>query len=109
MITAPVQRFEQINLFLHIMPKPKLPLKVAEGKVKDVRNRQRQCVSVNFTIRPRWVTMCREMEDMGRTKTKKQVDNEANLVDNTTKGQISQKSKIRLITAIDWVIYAAQN
>src|SRR4030067_2624789 len=84
-------------------------LKYAYTRSKVRRSRARQVVSYNFSIKPRWITMCRELEANENEKTKKQMENEANLIDHSTKAQISKKSKTKLMTAIDWVVYASKN
>jgi len=81
---------------------------IKDGPEKNY-SRKREVVSYRMSIRPRWVTMTVEKEPIDRVKSQAQLKNETNLVDNTTKGQISKKSKNKLITAVDWVIYSSVN
>lgn len=91
------------------MPVSEQALKYAKARNQKRRSRARQVVSFNFSIKPRWITMCRELEASENGKTKKQLINEINLSEHSTKGQISKKSKGKLMTAIDWVVYSSQN
>lgn len=70
--------------------------------------RERQITEYRFSIRPRMICMTEIKEESEWVKSERQIINEENLKDNATKGKISEKSKKKLMTAIDWLLYAAQ-
>lgn len=70
--------------------------------------RERQITEYRFSIRPRMICMTEIKEDSEWIRSERQLNNEKNLLEHKTKGVISEKSKKKLMTAIDWILYSAK-
>lgn len=62
----------------------------------------------NLYVKPNYAVLIPAPRTGARSKTEARIKNEENLKQNTTKGTLSEKSRKRLITAINWLILASQ-
>ena len=75
--------------------------------MRQTKFQENPVTDIRFSIRPNYVVQTVIRANAGNYKTRKQIDNEMNLINHQTKGLLSDKSKKKLMQSIDWLVLSA--